>query len=147
MAPLPAVDEALMQVGRAAPWLTPALGAVLGAVAGSFINCARHRLPRGLSLWNPPSHCPGCKRTLGVTDLVPVVSWLALRGRCRSCGHAIGASSLWHEVAATMAGGLAGWAIGLRWFTFPALLGLLIIYAALVLISHRRLSKTPAKPR
>lgn len=143
---MPAVDAALMQVGQAAPWLAPALGAVLGAVAGSFINCARHRLPRSLSLWNPPSHCPGCKRTLSAVDLVPIVSWLALRGRCRTCGYGIGAASLWHEVAAALVGGMAGWMIGLRLLTFPALVGVLIIYAGLVLISHRRWFKTPAKP-
>lgn len=122
------------------------LGGVLGAVAGSFINCARHRLPLGLSLWNPPSHCPGCKRTLGLPDLVPIASWAVLRGRCRTCGYRIGTASLWHEVAAAMVGGLAGWAIGLKWFTFPALVGLLIVYAGLVLISHSRLFKTPKTP-
>jgi prepilin signal peptidase PulO-like enzyme (type II secretory pathway) len=78
--------------------------------------------------------------------LLPIFSWLALGGRCRTCAYAIGQASLWHEVAFAVLGGLLGWAIGLRWYSFPLLLALLIICAGLVLISHSHLRKTPRKP-
>lgn len=62
---------------------------VLGALVGSFLNVAIHRLPRGESVVHPRSHCPGCATQLAGRDNVPVLSWLVLRGRCRSCGMAI----------------------------------------------------------
>ena len=59
--------------------------AVLGAVFGSFLNCAAYRVARKESFVSGRSHCPSCGHELGAADLVPVVSWLALRGRCRYC--------------------------------------------------------------
>lgn len=47
------------------------------------------RVPRGESIVSPPSHCPVCDAGIKPRDNIPVVSWLILRGRCRSCGHAI----------------------------------------------------------
>jgi leader peptidase (prepilin peptidase)/N-methyltransferase len=66
-----------------------ALGGVLGAVFGSFLNVVIHRLPRGESLVHPRSRCPGCGAQIAGYDNVPIVSWLALRGRCRHCGEPI----------------------------------------------------------
>jgi leader peptidase (prepilin peptidase)/N-methyltransferase len=62
------------------------LAAVLGLLVGSFLNVVVHRLPRGESLVSPGSHCPGCGAPVKPWDNIPVVSWLLLRGRCRSCG-------------------------------------------------------------
>jgi leader peptidase (prepilin peptidase) / N-methyltransferase len=59
---------------------------VLGAAVGSFLNVVIHRLPRGESLVTPASRCPSCGTALRPRDNVPLVSWLLLRGRCRSCG-------------------------------------------------------------
>jgi len=59
---------------------------VLGLLVGSFLNVVIHRLPRGESIVYPPSHCPSCGTRLGPRELVPVVSYLAQRGRCRHCG-------------------------------------------------------------
>jgi len=64
---------------------------VFGAVIGSFLNVVAYRLPRGESLVSPPSHCPGCKAPVKPYDNIPIVSWLLLRGRCRSCGTPISA--------------------------------------------------------
>nr|WP_255674617.1 A24 family peptidase [Deinococcus sp. 6GRE01] len=58
---------------------------MLGLLVGSFSNVLIWRLPRGESIAFPPSHCPNCDHRLGVTDLVPVLSWLSLGGRCRYC--------------------------------------------------------------
>jgi leader peptidase (prepilin peptidase) / N-methyltransferase len=56
-----------------------------GLVVGSFLNVVAYRLPRGESLAGPRSRCPGCGTQLRAVDNVPVVSWLALRGRCHHC--------------------------------------------------------------
>jgi leader peptidase (prepilin peptidase)/N-methyltransferase len=56
-----------------------------GLALGSFLNVCIDRLPRGQSILRPRSHCPGCKTTLAARDMVPVVSYLLLRGRCRYC--------------------------------------------------------------
>jgi leader peptidase (prepilin peptidase)/N-methyltransferase len=63
----------------------PALCALFGLTVGSFLNVVVHRVPQHRSVVSPPSACPGCGTVLAGRDLVPVVSWLALRGRCRSC--------------------------------------------------------------
>jgi len=63
--------------------------AVLGALIGSFLNVVIYRVPAGLSIVRPPSACPGCKTPISARDNVPVLSWLALRGRCRSCAEPI----------------------------------------------------------
>ncbi|MDA8336253.1 MAG: prepilin peptidase [Peptococcaceae bacterium] len=60
-----------------------------GIVLGSFYNVVALRLPRGGSIVYPPSHCPACGRELAARDLVPVFSYLWLKGRCRFCGAAI----------------------------------------------------------
>lgn len=63
----------------------------IGAAFGSFANVCIHRLPRGESLVSPPSRCPSCGRPIAFYDNVPVLAWLWLRGRCRSCGARISA--------------------------------------------------------
>jgi leader peptidase (prepilin peptidase) / N-methyltransferase len=65
------------------------LAGVVGAVIGSFLNVVIHRLPRGESLVHPRSRCPGCGTQIAGYDNVPILSWLALRGRCRHCGEPI----------------------------------------------------------
>ena len=67
------------------------LAGVLGLAIGSFLNVVIHRLPLGQSLSRPRSRCPGCEGQLRSRDNLPVVSWLALRGRCRGCGGPISA--------------------------------------------------------
>ncbi|HYB24708.1 MAG TPA: prepilin peptidase [Solirubrobacteraceae bacterium] len=62
---------------------------VLGAIFGSFLNVVAYRLPRHESLIKPASHCPRCGTPVKPYDNIPILSWLALRGHCRSCGRAI----------------------------------------------------------
>ncbi|MBI2830426.1 MAG: prepilin peptidase [Chloroflexi bacterium] len=66
-------------------WI-PVFGFLLGANLGSFLNVCIDRLPQGQSLVYPPSHCAACGRKLRTSDLIPLVSYLWLRGRCRYCG-------------------------------------------------------------
>jgi leader peptidase (prepilin peptidase)/N-methyltransferase len=62
---------------------------LFGLVIGSFLNVVAHRLPSGMSLATPGSHCPSCSAPVRPWDNVPVLSWVLLRGRCRSCSAAI----------------------------------------------------------
>lgn len=59
--------------------------ALLGLAVGSFLNVCVHRIPRGQSLVHPASRCPACGYELRWFDNIPVVSYAALRGRCRTC--------------------------------------------------------------
>lgn len=63
--------------------------AMLGLIVGSFLNVCIYRLPRGQSVNWPGSRCTSCLRAIAWYENVPVVSWLALRGRCRNCGERI----------------------------------------------------------
>lgn len=60
------------------------LGA-FGAMLGSFLNACVFRLPRGISMLHPPSSCPSCGTRIRWYDNVPVLGWIALHGKCRSC--------------------------------------------------------------
>ncbi|MCL4424973.1 MAG: prepilin peptidase [Firmicutes bacterium] len=58
---------------------------IVGLLLGSFLNVVIHRLPRGESIVFPPSHCPRCGARLGPLELIPVVSYIVQKGRCRHC--------------------------------------------------------------
>ncbi|HUA10487.1 MAG TPA: prepilin peptidase [Solirubrobacteraceae bacterium] len=58
---------------------------LIGTAFGSFLNVVAHRVPRGESVIVPPSHCPACAAAIRPRDNVPVLSWLLLHGRCRTC--------------------------------------------------------------
>ncbi|MBN1192315.1 MAG: prepilin peptidase [Coriobacteriia bacterium] len=70
-------------------WYFAVCMSVLGLLFGSFANVVIWRVPRGESIVRPGSHCPGCDAAIAWYDNIPVVSWLALGGRCRSCGDPI----------------------------------------------------------
>ncbi|MGB9857084.1 MAG: prepilin peptidase [Dictyoglomaceae bacterium] len=61
----------------------------LGASIGSFLNVVIYRIPRRESIIFPPSHCPKCNHRLTPRDLIPVFSFILLRGKCRYCGKEI----------------------------------------------------------
>lgn len=71
--------------------LLVAFVAVLGLAVGSFLNVVIWRVPRKESVAAPRSHCPSCGTELANRDNIPVVSWVVLKGRCRSCRHPISA--------------------------------------------------------
>lgn len=58
---------------------------ILGLLIGSFLNVCIYRIPRGENIAYPPSHCTSCGSNIKSYDLIPVLSWSFLRGRCRSC--------------------------------------------------------------
>jgi leader peptidase (prepilin peptidase)/N-methyltransferase len=69
----------------AGDWLVAAIGAMFGALFGSFLNVCIVRLPKDISVVRPRSRCPRCGAQLAWYDNIPVVSWLVLRGKCRGC--------------------------------------------------------------
>jgi leader peptidase (prepilin peptidase)/N-methyltransferase len=62
---------------------------LIGLAAASFIGSLAYRVPRGISMITPSSFCPSCGRRLKAYELVPVVSYLVFRGKCRTCGRSI----------------------------------------------------------
>ncbi len=76
--------------------------AAVGLCVGSFLNVVARRLPRGESIVRPRSRCPDCGERIAARDNVPVLSFLLLRGRCRSCGASIG----WRYPAVEVGSGL-----------------------------------------
>lgn len=67
-------------------WLPDIAAILLGAIVGSFLNVCIYRLPRNKSIVTPSSFCPSCERPVRLYHNIPVVAYIALRGRCRDCG-------------------------------------------------------------
>lgn len=76
-----------------------AMAALLGACMGSFLNCLAWRMLHGESVLRGRSHCDACGHVLGVRDLVPVLSYVCLRGKSRYCGAKLSARHVWGELA------------------------------------------------
>ncbi len=108
-----------------AAWI--ALVAIVGSLIGSFANVVVYRWPRGESVVRPRSRCPGCGRTLSPLDLVPVLSWLALRGRCRTCGARIAVRYPLVEAGFALAFGTLAWAYPIERFGLTLLPLLLLV--------------------
>lgn len=89
--------------------------AVLGAMIGSFLNVVIHRLPREQSIVFPNSACPGCHSKISAWDNIPVLSFLILRGRCRSCGAPISARYPAVEAITALLFAAVTWNNGLSW--------------------------------
>jgi len=66
-------------------WIAPLFALLFGACVGSFLNVCIYRLPRGESLAWPGSRCTSCGRALSWYENIPILSWVTLRGRCRTC--------------------------------------------------------------
>ncbi len=82
---------------------------LLGLAFGSFLNVCLSRWPAGESVVKPRSHCRQCGRTLAWWENVPLVSWLALRGRCRTCRAWIGWRYPLVELAVGIPWAIYGW--------------------------------------
>src|SRR5689334_16729131 len=138
----------------ATPGVAIALASVLGLLVGSFLNVVILRLPaRILHEWReqsrefleidneiaaapPPgvvrerSHCPHCKHPLGALENIPVVSWLAQRGRCKHCGARISAQYPLVELLTCAGSAIVVWKFG---FTLQACAGLLFTWTLITL--------------
>src|SRR4051812_46407840 len=104
---------------------------LLGLLVGSFLNVVIHRVPRKESVVRPRSRCPGCGTTLAERDNIPVLSWLLLRGRCRTCGEPISARYPLIELLTAVVFAAVGARFGADW-AVPAYL---VLAAGLVAVS------------
>jgi leader peptidase (prepilin peptidase)/N-methyltransferase len=113
---------------------------LLGLVFGSFANVVIARVPDGGSLTHPPSTCPRCDTPIRPYDNVPVVSWLLLRGRCRSCAAPISVQYPLVEIACALVFAAIGWRFGATW-ALPGFLlfGWLLLVVAVIDIQTRRI--------
>jgi leader peptidase (prepilin peptidase)/N-methyltransferase len=108
------------------------LGAVFGAVIGSFLNVCIVRLPAEQSVVSPPSRCPKCGRPVGWRDNIPVLSWLLLGGKCRGCREPISILYPLVELAVAALWGFMAYRYGLTLEALKgALFGTLLIGIAL----------------
>jgi leader peptidase (prepilin peptidase)/N-methyltransferase len=113
-----------------------ALGFVLGAVIGSFLASILVRWPEGRSVVRGRSQCDSCGRGLAARDLVPILSWLLVRGRCRHCGAAIDKRHLAIEAGAAMVGLTAILAHPLPLAVFTAIFGWWLFLLAALDVEH-----------
>ena len=115
---------------------------LFGLFFGSFLNVVIYRVPRGESIVAPRSHCPTCGTVLGALDNIPVVSYVVLRGRCRTCRAPI--SAQYPIVELSTAGLFAGTAarFGSSWLlpAYVVLAAGLLVLAAIDL-EQRKLPK------
>lgn len=107
------------------------VGWMAGTCLGSFFHVVGTRIPRGESCAFPPSRCESCQRKLRFFELVPVVSHLLLRGRCRTCQIKIGLSSLAIETATGFAFAYSFIRYG---FTFDLLMTLALISLLVIIV-------------
>lgn len=129
------------------------LAAAFGLLVGSFLNVVIHRLPRMLerewdvqcaelrgeplpsvapySIVRPRSQCPHCSRPVQALENIPILSYLALRGRCKGCGKPIGWRYPAVEALTGLLFGLVAWHFGLTW----AAAGAMLFIAALVALT------------
>ena len=111
---------------------------VLGALLGSFLNVVAYRLPRHESIASPGSRCPGCHTPVKPYDNVPVLSWLVLRGRCRSCAQPISARYPIVEALTALLYGVCVLRFGAdRDVVLPLLFVTLLIPVTLIDLDHR----------
>ena len=141
----------IIDVFKAAPWLFVVGAVAIGLVVGSFLNVVIHRLPRMLerewqadcaeltgappaaaekyNLAVPRSACPACGHRISALENVPVLSYLALGGKCRNCKAPI---SVRYPLVEALSGALAGyavWRFGVTWGTLWALVFMWVMVA------------------
>jgi leader peptidase (prepilin peptidase)/N-methyltransferase len=129
-----------------APGAIVCASALVGLIVGSFLNVVILRLPARLmhdwreqsreileltgesdsarppGIVREPSHCPNCKHPLGIVENIPVISWIALRGRCRHCGAKISVQYPLVELLTCVCSALIAWRFGFGWQTAAGLL-------------------------
>ena len=115
----------------AGDWFLWTLAFCLGASLGSFLNVCIYRIPADESVVRPSSRCPACHTPIAWYDNVPIVSWMALGGRCRRCHGPIAARYPFVEAATGALALLALWRLGAT----PAALVAFAFTAALLLIT------------
>jgi leader peptidase (prepilin peptidase)/N-methyltransferase len=118
-------------------WLV-GISFVFGALVGSFLNVVIHRLPLGESIVSPASRCPECNTPIRPLDNIPVLSYLWLRGRCRSCGVHISLRYPGVELLTALVFAAIAWRFGANWSSLVLMLFAAgLIAAALIDFDHQ----------
>ena len=120
---------------------------LFGLAVGSFLNVCIYRLPLGQSLAFPPSHCMTCGRRLRWFENVPVVAWLALGGRCRTCRSRIAAVYPLVEAFTGVMFAWAAWQYGPSWLLVSRLLfGCMLVALFFIDLHHQILPNSITIP-
>lgn len=112
---------------------------IIGIIFGSFYNVVGYRVPNKQSLLYPPSHCTKCNNRLGVLELVPVFSFIFLRGKCKNCQDKI---SLFYPIIELASGILFALSFVRYGFTLNCLLSIIFISMLLIIIVSDYLTMT-----
>ena len=102
-------------------WLVMLMAFIYGSVFSSFVTLVSDRVPRGVSIVDPPSHCSSCGHRLGVIDLLPVIGSVLRRFRCAYCGVGYGkfhflwelGIGIYFSLVSYLFFGMWAWVIGL----------------------------------
>jgi len=117
--------------------LTPIV-LVIGLLVGSFLNVVIHRLPLRQSVVFPPSHCPGCDAPIKPWDNIPILSYLLLRGKCRSCSTSISLRYPAVELLTGLLFAAIAWRFGPTWWTAAyCLFAAALVAAAMIDHDHQ----------
>ena len=112
-------------------WVLAGIGAVAGVLAGSYLTVLAARVPGRENVLHPPGRCPVCGARLRAMDMIPLVGWLRLRGRCRSCHAPFGR---WYPVV-ELATGLLFALMALRFGASPVLPAFWLLAALAVVLT------------
>ena len=108
-------------------WFRLLAGLMIGLALGSFATMLSYRIPRRISIVKPASQCPKCHTPLKPLDLIPVLSWLFERGKCRYCLSPISVRYLLIELVTTAAVVMAFIAFGFTPHLIAALIGIVTL--------------------
>jgi leader peptidase (prepilin peptidase)/N-methyltransferase len=136
--PLEMILQATEIVFGVPRWIVIAFMAVLGAMIGSFLNVVIHRVPREQSIVLPKSACPACGAAIHFYDNIPILSFLILRGRCRSCRAPISPRYPAVEAVCALLFALVTWRDGLS-FALPFDIAFAAAMLALVFIDSEHM--------
>ena len=104
---------------------------IIGTIFGSFYNVVGYRVPKGESLLYPSSHCTNCNHKLGVLELIPVLSFLFLGGKCKKCNNKI---SWFYPIFEFTSGLLFALSFYVFGFSLECLLSIVFISMLLIII-------------
>jgi leader peptidase (prepilin peptidase) / N-methyltransferase len=116
---------------------------VLGSVLGSFYNVVGMRVPEKKMFQSERSYCPNCKQQIKAYDLIPVISYIILGGKCRSCKQKISPLYPFTELATGLLFGYSYYVIGLEWELVTAFV--LVSMAAILFVTDMKFMLIPNK--
>ena len=104
---------------------------IIGTIFGSFYNVVGYRLPKGESIILPSSHCPNCQKKLSVVELIPILSYIILKGKCKNCKQKI---SPFYTVFETLTGVLFALSYIVFGFTINIIIPLTFISMLIIIM-------------